>query len=162
MNINELAESLQVSTSVLRKWEGFFSIKVERNEKGNRKYTNFTIQIFQNIKNLVTQGKKLNEIKQLLFMDNASCTNAYNQASKIELIQDEPQENKNFDLVIKPFTERITTLEKLNVSLMDENKQLIRENATFEERVKNKDEIITFLQERLNRLESKKWYQVWK
>ena len=183
ITITELSDLLDLSQEVLRKYEKVFSITVGRNEKGNRIYNENNVKIFQEIKHLAEQGRTLKEIKLLLNMDNTTYSNPYNQNPKVEVIQEEDHQEQNYSLLIKPYIERITKLENLNTQLMEETKLLIKDNATLTERVKNKDDIVALkdsiindkdsllinkdnqimeLRDKLNKLENRRWWHVWK
>jgi DNA-binding transcriptional MerR regulator len=155
ITITELSEVLNLSQEVLRKYEKFFSITVGRNEKGNRIYSESNVKIFQEVKKLTEQGRTLKEIKLLLNLDNTTYSNSYNNSPKVEVVQEEP-EKQNYELLLKPYTERIAEFKKLTNELIEENKLLIKDNATLSERVKNKDDIITFKDNLINSLEEDK------
>jgi len=146
ISIKELSALIRISTTTLRNWEEFFSIPVNRNGLGYREYTENTIRIFRKINSLVKEGLQLKEVKALLTDDFESFKTLH---PKTEIIQSAPEEKQNdFELIIKPYENRITELKTLNSELMEENKFLNRENATFAERINN-------LEARLNR----KWWQ---
>lgn len=159
LSIYDVSGLISVSVTTLKSWEAFFNIDIERNAKNARRYTQDNINIFRIIKSLSSKGLSLNEIKPMLLQQSDG--KSYHQP-KVEVIQDEPQENQNYDLILKPFINQITEYKTELNDLRENYSNVIQESATLKERVKNKDEIITFLQERLNRLESKKWYQVWR
>jgi DNA-binding transcriptional MerR regulator len=126
LSINELSEELGVSPSNLRKLEGFFSIPVGRNSKGNREYDEFTIDTFRKIKSLVAQGKTTKEVKILLNQGGASYTNQYNQNPRVEILEEKESQNQ---LILKPF---IAQLDKAH----HEIRELVSENAELKAKVK--------------------------
>lgn len=176
ISINEMSSILQVHPNTLRNWEREFNIIVERDVNGSRKYGENTVSLFKKIKLEVDNSKSIDKVKRL--MDEEIGThNGYigrfqNSGPKVEVVQDEPEEKQNFDLVLKPYTDRIKQLEIVESKYIS----LVEETATLKERVKNKDEIIAFkdslisdrdariqeLKNKLDKFESKKWWQVWK
>ncbi len=154
ININQLSEVLGVSTSTLRNWERSLGLTVDRTSKGNRCYSEETVKIFQEIKKLLVTGKTLDEIKSIIESTSTSFNTGYNNQPDIEIIQENKSDDvKNFDIIIRPFENRISELKSLNDNLLGENKHLIAENATLAERVKNKDEIIQFLQQQKDEIQ---------
>jgi DNA-binding transcriptional MerR regulator len=165
LSIKTVSTLTGISQTTLRSWETHFNIPVGRNTAGQRIYSENTINIFKQIKKLSKEGLHLEEIKPLLNMDLQTYGRPTEDRPKIEIIQDTPEEKKNYELILKPYTDRIKQLEVI------ENKyiSMVQETATLTERVKNKDDIISFkdnqineLKERLIKLENRKFWQFWK
>ena len=183
-SINEVSAMLAVSTCTLKHWESITGLIIHRNSKNARRYTQENINQLKEIKDLMVNGKSLNEIKDLL---NEVVSTDNHQQPKIEIIQEEKEDtNHNFEIFLRPLENRINELKGLNNELLyrnenlnQENKELIRDNATLTERVKNKDDIISFKDSMLNDKDlqieelsiqkaeievklNKPWWQFWK
>lgn len=66
-NINEVADMLELqSTQRLRDWEERFNIKIERNDKGFRFYSDDNIALLKTIKELYEKKLTTSEIKNKL------------------------------------------------------------------------------------------------
>ena len=175
----ELSLLSGIPQTTLREWERFFSIPVNRNDLGQRKYTENMLNLFREIKKYKTEGLRLEEIKPLLNM------NTQGNGSYTEVIRDShdmPEQEQNYSLIVKPYTDRITLLEKAQNSLAERNLILERDNATLTERVSGinkesekiyalKDSIITDKETSINELKARlqeaetrlnrKWWKVW-
>jgi DNA-binding transcriptional MerR regulator len=159
ISIYKLSELIEVGVTTLKTWESFFEIPLSRNESNARRYTQDNINTFQKIKKLSSDGISLKEVKSLL-------EQLPDDRPVIEILSNkEPElETTNFDLIIKPYSNRIIELEVQAKEVLQENKDLIRENATFAERIKSKEEIIDFQHAQIIKLEeklSKKWWKFW-
>ena len=184
ININELSSVLDLSTNTIRQWESFYRISTPRNSRGNRHYPDDIINLFKKIKCLVESTKSREEIKALLLLENSSYmeveVSSMNNQSKIEIFETkyEDKESQNYNLVVKPFTDRITTLEMATNALTVENKELNRtlgryegELSKYNEIITLKDSIITDKETSINELKAKlqeaenkinlKWYKFW-
>ena len=93
LNIKELAELLSVSNSTIRYWEDFFQIEIERTKKNSRLYRPDNIKQFQEIKDYITRGYALKDIKSLL---NQSVVSSCNQ---VEVIQEKEPVNSHNDFI---------------------------------------------------------------
>lgn len=152
LTIKEVSILLSISQSTLRNWEVVYSLPVERNKSGQRQYTTNIVSCLKIIKNSSTKGLQQHDIKNQVQQE----LQGYNTAApSIEILQENEQNTEHkFNLIIKPYELKITKLE-------DENKELIRENATLAERVKGKEEIIQFQHSKIAEIEAKlnkKWY----
>lgn len=166
LSIKEVSSLVGISASTLRNIEAFFGVPVERNRAGQRTYTENNLNFFKQVKKYTSEGLQYAEIKPLLTIAVEGCSNA----TSFEVISDPIQKHEqDFNIIIKPFENRITELKTYNLELLEENKLLNRDNATLIERVKNKDDIISFqdnsikeYKERLAKLENKQWWRFWK
>jgi DNA-binding transcriptional MerR regulator len=159
-SIKEVSSLIGLSPTTLRNIEAFFSIAIERNTAGQRLYTENIVNIFKKIKKYTTEGLQYADIKPLI---NIEVEGYSNTTPYQEIITDDSsQEARKFDLVVKPYTDRITLLETKTEKLTERNLTLERDNATLTERVNNKEDIINALSERLQKYEARKWWQVWK
>ncbi len=66
MKITELSEQTGIPASTIRVWEKYLSLKVPRDEMGNRIYSQEWVEYFKRVKELVDQGKSFEEIKGLI------------------------------------------------------------------------------------------------
>jgi len=170
-SVKEISALIGISTTTLRNWEEFFSVPVNRNGLGYREYTENSIKIFKKINSWVKEGLQLKEIKPLL-NDELEAMATLNP--KIQIIQSEPEEKqKDFELILKPYQERIKKLEEKEEKFFKESLVLIKENATLTERLKGKDELFSLqkkdwenkiqeLQQQKQELEARlnrKWWQ---
>lgn len=64
--ISQAAKEVGESTSVLRYWEEVLGIRINRDQKGYRRYTGYDIQLFLNIKELKKRGLKLEAIRDVI------------------------------------------------------------------------------------------------
>lgn len=65
-SISEAGKLVGVESHVLRYWEDELQLKIPRNEKGHRYYTELHIRLFQKIKELKEKGYQLKAIEQVL------------------------------------------------------------------------------------------------
>lgn len=65
-SISETGKLVGVESHVLRYWEDELQLKIPRNEKGHRYYTELHIRLFQKIKELKAKGYQLKAIEQVL------------------------------------------------------------------------------------------------
>ena len=139
--IKEVSKALNIGMTTLKSWESFFSLPVSRNEKNHRLYSDIIIKKFELIKKLSSDGLSLKEIKNQLEQSS-------DDRQTIEIINDtfDGRQEQNYNLIVKPYESKINYFKNLSDKVISENKELIRENATFKERLKNKEEIINFLQ----------------
>ena len=165
VSIKDLADILQVGVTTLKTWESFFEIEVERNGKNARRYTEDNINEFKKIKALASGNYPMAEIKHLL---NKPTYFNRSQTTPVEIMSETASEENNFSLAIKPYETRINELSQMNLEFIKENKELIKENATLNERVKNNADIIAFkdnyiqdLKERISNYEQRKWWKFW-
>jgi len=94
-NISEISEKLDLETHVLRYWEKELELKITRNEKGHRIYTEKEKIMFENIKLLKDQGLQLRAIKMAL-------PNINNNKTEIINIGDPNDEKvKEFKIIMK-------------------------------------------------------------
>ncbi|WFD11968.1 MerR family transcriptional regulator [Tepidibacter hydrothermalis] len=117
----EASEIINVSQSTLRKYEEKYSISVQRNEKGHRRYSLENINEFKEI--LKSRNEKKN--KKQFFLDNA---NKYNEdlqntiKNSIEnnsyiSLESQNDARRNFENYITNFTNEL--FEKNNNALLD-------------------------------------------
>lgn len=66
MKINEIAETLNITQNQLRHWEEVFSLKISRDKKNQRLYTDEDIRTFQAIKALRDSDNGLETISRKL------------------------------------------------------------------------------------------------
>lgn len=139
LSVKDVSELIGVSTQTLRNWEAFFTIPIERNEHGQRQYTENTLKLFKEINRYAKRGLKLQAIKPLLDMRFEPSSGCQGQ---IEIIADN---NSFFESNhLKPFLKQITEFKEEVRELRQENKEINKLNAKLEERINNKDEIICF------------------
>jgi DNA-binding transcriptional MerR regulator len=159
--IKELSALMSTPQTTLRDWEKLFSIPVKRNDFGQRIYTENILTVFKEIKKYKAKGLGQEDIKNKIELELKSCGNT---AERIEVLTDSvPEQELNYNLMIKPYTERITTLETKTNKLTERTIVLERDNATLTERLKNKDEIIFMLQQQKQEAESrlnKSWLKI--
>lgn len=65
-SIGEVAGKLGVNKQTLRKWEKDFNLKVPRNEMGHRYYTEYEVEILENIQNMKDEGANIRVINKIL------------------------------------------------------------------------------------------------
>ena len=149
-SIKEASGLTGIAQTTLREWEAFFQLPVRRNYFGHRKYTEESLNIFREIKKYKLEGLRLEEIKPLININSKSYESS---TQEIEIIESMPEQTsineQNYNLLIKPYENRISELKTLNIELMSrvdniylENRELVRNNATLTERVTSRDEII--------------------
>lgn len=167
-SIKDASALVGLSASSLRNLESYFHIIIERNPSGQRMYSNDAVNLFKKIKMLTNKGLQYAEIKNQLASDiEAYCRSI---SSRVEIVDDyRSPEAKNFDLVIKPYSDRINALEKSSIALTNRIIELERSNASLEERdklhdvvVSSKEEVIASLKAQLEELSNKKrWWKIW-
>jgi len=64
--INEVAGNLELNSQTLRKWEKDFKLKIPRNDKGHRYYTDKEVELLENIKNWKDKGANIKVINNYL------------------------------------------------------------------------------------------------
>jgi DNA-binding transcriptional MerR regulator len=156
-SIKEVSERIGVSTQTLRNWEVFFDIDIERNEYGQRIYSETSLKHFKEINHYVKTGLKLKDIKSRF---NDDC----------RVIVEPPEKNQNFELaIINKYETRIIELTEKQDTLNRQLGRLEGELSKYNEILKLKDSqlndkesIIADLKDRLQKQESKKWWKIWK
>ena len=140
VSINETALLLAVSQSTLRNWELIYCLPIERNHAGQRIYNDNAISLLRIIKAGTTKGLQQHDIKEQIQQELQS----YKEPIPIEVIGDTmPEQEQNYNLVIKPYENRITTLEMTTSALTVENKELNRTLGRYEGELSKYNEIIT-------------------
>jgi len=157
-SINDVAKLIEVGVTTIKSWDTFFELPIKRNEKNARRFNQEMINILKDIKLLSSAGMPLNEIKSRL--------NKQSDPDKtVEIIEDDkPNEEKSFDLIVRPFTKQLNELTKKVDILQSDKENLISQVATLSERVKGKDQIISMLNQQLeesknNKMEQKTWWR---
>lgn len=162
-SIKEVSSIIGISTQTLRNWEVFFNLEIERNEFGQRIYTENSLAILKKINHHAQRGLKLKAIKELI-------NGYFNPQSNIEVITEKEENTQNFELaIINKYETRIQELNNkinnLQAGLNREIGQLQGELKKYDEIVILKDQVITDLKDRLTTLEqtkARKWWQIWK
>lgn len=166
--IKEASSVIGLSASALRNIEAFFNIPVARSVAGQRVYSQKLIVLFKKIKAQTSKGLQYADIKKQMELDGVDIkdfTSSYNRKSVI--VDDfRSEEAKKFDLVIKPYSDRINALENSNNALTNRIIELERDNASLAERDKlhdvligSKDEVIASLNARID--DKKRWWKIW-
>lgn len=114
-SISELATRLNMSTSTLKNYEEKFDLKIERNDRGHRRYTESDEKLFKLIIRIKNQGATLDVIKKILISKNI----IQDKELKIKTTAEIKSESSNhLDIEIKKEI-------KNNVKLENENKREI-------------------------------------
>lgn len=176
VSIKELASLIGSSQTTLRNWESIYNIPVERNNAGQRIYSENIIKVFKLVKKYISEGLPQGDIKNLLAIDMKTCSSS---APEVEIIQDEDNNEANFSLIVRPYESQIKEYKEELKSLNERYVSVIAENATLTERVKSKDDIIELLQQQKKELDkdketlnlalksfeevknAKKWWKFW-
>jgi len=159
---SSLAKLINCSTQTILNWADYYVIPIERDKNNKRIFTEEIVRIYKKIDAYLKSGLKQEEVKERIHEDFED--KIYSQP-RVEIIQEPDQQQENFNLMLKPLNDRVIKLELLNTDLMQENKELIRDNATLTERVRNKDDIITMLNQQKIELETrlnKPWWYIWR
>jgi len=127
LNIKELAELLSVSHSTLRYWEDYFQIDIERTNKNARLYRPDNIKKFQEIKEYITRGYNLKDIKSLL---NPSLASSCNQ---VEVIQEKENISTHNDF-IERLLNKVDQLQEDKARLIARNEFLEYQNTDFQKK----------------------------
>ncbi|WP_099189306.1 MerR family transcriptional regulator [Tepidibacter mesophilus] len=88
--ISEVSKNIGLNKKTLRDWEKVFELKVYRDDKGNRNYTDYDIELIKNIKKYKQQGMGTNFIKE--YINNCSFDKS-NEECAATLIEANPLES---------------------------------------------------------------------
>jgi DNA-binding transcriptional MerR regulator len=163
MKLKELCRVLNLHENTIRYYLKELDITVKRDSNNNRIFDTELVEILKKAKFYIHNEGTVSKAKILLAEEIGGYNGATINEPRIEIIQ-EPEPQENFDLILKPLNDRVIKLESMNSDLLQENKELIRDNATLSERVKGKEEIINFQYYRITELEArlnKKWWKIW-
>ena len=150
---SSLAKLINCSTQTILNWADYYAIPIERDKNNKRIFTEEIVRIYKKIDAYLKSGLKSEEVKERI---NDDLEGKFYSQPRIEIIQEQPEQQQNFNLVIKPYTDRITVLEMTTNTLTEKVIELERNNATLTERVSNKDDIITILNQQKEELSRQK------
>lgn len=158
-SIKELSALIEVPQTTIRDWEKSFSIPVRRNDLMQRSYSENIVRVFKVIKKLKAKGLRQDEIKSRISIDLQTCDKP---TATVEIVDEIFNQNEfNISTILKPYTDRITTLELTINNQQNRIEDFISINSMLSERVKNKDEIIEILIEQKTQLEkqlNRSWF----
>lgn len=168
MNISELAELLKTTNRTIRYYEQELELQINRNEHGQRVYSEHDIELYKTILQMKDKGLTLKTIKFILQNKGLAAATTETEIIKSET---QPISTEQLKAIIKPILEHIDEKnEALNVSLTKEIESLRNEIQTVKTDIIHenrqaaaKDRIlIDSLKQALNKQESRynnKWYR---
>jgi DNA-binding transcriptional MerR regulator len=169
-NVFDVADELGVSVTSLKNWELFLELDIKRNQKGARIYTRSNIDDLKKIKNLLKDGKTLKELKDAWGQLKVSNSETEEEPHIEVLTEENNAKDNQFELVvINKYESRIIELTNKQENLHRQLGRLEGELSKYNDiirlkdsQLKDKESIIADLKDRLQKQESRKWWQIWK